>query len=100
MTTAAIPWFRELYDEILAYRRHTLFYDVLTPWIEKAKRAVTNFGRFRTGSLHDPTDEDAQFAMGNLYALSRVNNLLLLPLQNKPAESKRAPVSLDEYETP
>ena len=46
MTTASIPWFRELYNDILAYRRHTLFYDVLSPWIEKSKTAITHLDPF------------------------------------------------------
>ena len=41
----------------------------------------------------------AQFAMWNLYALSRVNDLLLLSFQCNPADSTIASVSLDEYET-
>jgi hypothetical protein len=98
MTTPTIPWFRELYDDILQYRGHTLFYDILNPWIEKAQPAVADLGRFETCSPYDRTDQAAQDAMWNLYALSRVNDLLLTSFQNGAAESKIAPVSLDEYE--
>jgi hypothetical protein len=85
-------------DDILQYRRHTLFSDVLNPWIEKAQLALTDLDRFRTCSPFDRTDEPAQNAMWNLYALSRVNDLLLASFQTGAAESKIAPVSLDEYE--
>jgi hypothetical protein len=98
MTTPTIPWFRELYDDILQYRRHSLYYDVLNPWIEKAQLAITDFTRFRTCSPYDRTDQGAQEAMWNLYALSRVNELLLLSFQEGAGESKIAHVTFDEYE--
>jgi hypothetical protein len=96
--TQTIPWFRELHNDILHYRRHSLFYDVLIPWIERAQLAITDLGRFRTCSLYDHTDEAAQDSMWNLYALSRVNDLLLMSFQGGAAEGKIATVSLDEYE--
>ena len=35
--TRATPWFRELYDNIFLYRRNSLFYDVLNPWIRNGE---------------------------------------------------------------
>jgi hypothetical protein len=98
MATPAIPWFRELYDDILQYRRHSLFYDVLNPWIEKAQFALAELSRFRTCSPYDCTDESAQDAMWNLYALSRVNDLLLMSFQPGEAASKIPTLTLDEYD--
>jgi hypothetical protein len=95
---AAIPPFRELYDTILSYRGHSLFYDVLNPSIENTLPAVTGLRRFSTWRPYDHTDVAAQNAMWNLYALSRVNDLLLMSFQKRAAESKLAPVSLGEYE--
>ena len=92
------PWFRELYDDILGYRRHSLFYDALAPWIEKAPAAIAELERFRKSSPHDRNDQTAQAAMWNLYALSRVNDLLLMSFQTREAENRIASVSLDEYE--
>jgi hypothetical protein len=43
------------------------------------------------------TDKAAQDAMGNLYALNRMNDLLLMSFQREAGEAKIAPVSLDEY---
>ena len=93
MSAPAIPWFREIYDDILQYRRHTLFYDVLNPWVEKAQAAIADLSRFRTGSPYDRTDQAAQDAMWNLYALSRVNDLLLMSFQKPTADNKIATVS-------
>jgi hypothetical protein len=98
MTTPAIPYFRDLHDDILQYRRHSLFYDLLSAWVEKAQMAISDFARFRTWSPYDRKDVAAQEAMWNLYALSRVNHLLLLPFQQGVTASKIATVSLDEYE--
>lgn len=91
-------WFRDLFDEILEYKRHTLFYEVLVPWIEKANIAIAELSRFRDRSPYDRRDEAAQAAMWNLYALSRVNDLLLGSFQSKPNDpSPKRQVTVDEY---
>jgi hypothetical protein len=98
MTTPAIPWFRELCDDITQYRRHLLFYDVLIPWIEKAQPAITDLARFKTFSPIARTDQDSLNAMWNLYALSRVNDLLLLPFQDENGKAYTGPtLNLAEY---
>lgn len=93
-----LPWFRQLFEEILQYRRHTLFHDVLTPWIDKGQPAFDDFGRFKRFSRFDRGDHDSQFTMWNLYALSRVNDVLLTAIQD---ESKKcytdAKLPLTEY---
>jgi len=91
-TSNDIAWFRKLYDDILDYRRWQLYYDVLTPWIQKSAAALKDADGFR--HRHDaPKDDDRWMVqMWNLYALSRVNDRLLLPFQatetrpwNRPA---------------
>ena len=67
MTADNVPWFRELYDELLDYNRPTPFQDVLTPWIERAQLAVADFARFQTPVAYDSKNEKAQFSMWNLY---------------------------------
>jgi hypothetical protein len=94
----AIPCFRELYDNIVEYRRHSLACDVLNRWIEMALEAINELKRFSVCSVYDHRDEAAQNAMWNLYALNRVNDLLLMSFQGGVDENKIAPVSLDEYE--
>jgi hypothetical protein len=95
---SAIPRFRELYYDILQYGRHSLACDVLKPWIEKAQQAISELKRFSVYSVYDHRDEAAQNAMWNLYALNRVNDLLLISFQRGVGKTKIAPVSLDEYE--
>lgn len=97
MATEDVPWFRALYDEILAYKRHTLFHDVLMPWTERARVAVRAMARFRTPVVYDPKDEEAQASMWNLYALGRVNDLLLMSFQSVNGDLKLATISDYEY---
>lgn len=98
MEDPELIWFRDLFDEILEYKRHTLFYDVLLPWIEKANIAIAELSRFRHHSAYDHRDEAAQAAMWNLYALSRVNDVLLGSFQSKPNDpSPKRQVAAEEY---
>src|ERR1700678_1345953 len=90
----ALPCFRELYDSIVEYRWHSLACDVLNPWIEKALQAINELKRFSVCSIYDHRDEAVQNAMWNLYALNRVNDLLLMSFQAGVGENKIAPVSL------
>lgn len=99
MATGDIPWFRALYDEILAYKRHTLFHDVLIPWTERARTAVADLARFQSPVVYDPKDEESQSSMWNLYALSRVNDLLLMSFQSSDSEGKLPAISHYEYQS-
>jgi hypothetical protein len=77
-----IPWFRELYQSVLDFRRHDLYESVLLPWVEKAQIAVANLAQFKTATRFDPKNEKFWPLDWNLYALSRVSDFLLLPFQN------------------
>lgn len=96
MTDIEIPNFRDLYDEVLSYRRHALFEDVLLPWVGKAESAIDALMPFKSYAPYTPNVESSQDAMWNLYALSRVNDLLLLSFQEP--ESNIAKVSAHEYQ--
>ena len=96
--TPTIPWFRDLYDSILEYEGEALFADVLAPWVEQGRPAMQDLRRFQSLAPYDRTDGAAQFAMWNLYALSRVNDMLLPAF--RPDETptwSRAPVTQAEY---
>lgn len=98
MATSPIPCFRDLYEEINKYRRHLLFWDVLNPWIEKARPAITELSRFKQLSTFDTPYQAAFTSMWNLYALSRVNDRLLLPFQEETKPDRFiAKVTLAEY---
>lgn len=99
MATEDVPWFRALYDEILAYKRHSLFHDVLVPWTERAQVAVADLARFQAPVLYDPKDEESQSSMWNLYALSRVNDLLLISFQSNDVEDRLPAISHYEYQS-
>ena len=100
MHTPDLPWFRELFDEIVKYKRHTLFWDVLTPWIEKSQPAILYLNRWRTFSPVDSTSVFECDAMSNLYALNRVNDLLLRSFQGENNTAYSGPkLTQDEYAT-
>lgn len=97
--SAESPSFRELFDEIGEYRGHALFANVLAPWIDNARRAVSDCARFKSPIQLDRQDNDARLAMWNLYALSRVNDRLLVPFQ--PSDQPTHPeqqLRLQEYQ--
>ncbi len=91
-------WFRELYDDVLHYKRHALFYDVLTPWIEKAQAAMSELGRFKTSAPFDSRDDAALAAMWNMYALGRANDLLLRSFQKGVTERRDPALHREQYE--
>lgn len=98
MATSETPWFRELYDEILQYERQSLFDDILKPWIKKAEAAMVDLARFKVFSRDRSQSDAERFSMWNLYALGRVNDLLLMSFQG--TENQQTPVpqlQLQEY---
>lgn len=98
MKEAEVPWFRDLYQEINSYCGNALFHEVLCRWIDKGQTATAAFRHFASPTPYDPTDEAAQFSMWNLYALSRVNDLLLASFQ-QAVDGTIPTVTLCEYET-
>jgi len=98
MATPAIPWFRDLYEEILEYEGLSLYEHVLGPWIEKAQAAMVDMGRFKSNRPLDRNDEAALDAIWNLYALGRVNDLLLMSIQDNRENNSFPFLSLNEYE--
>jgi hypothetical protein len=91
---------RELFDRLPARaseRYGGIWNDLLLPWLEAQNGALCapeNF-KSRTASqyLHHPDE------LYDLYVLSRINDLLLLPLQRGPGfKCKFADISLSQYE--
>lgn len=93
-TEQNIPWFRELYDTLLAYRGPHVSWDVLQPWLPKAKLAVSDMDRFRHPFDPQEKGDDWVYARWNLYALGRVIDLLLLRLQSQTNKDR---LSLEQY---
>lgn len=98
MAAPEIPWFRSLYDEILAYEGSSLYCDVLSRWIEKAQAAMFELARFKLDSALAPNDETSPSSMWNLYALNRVNDLLLLSFRENREQPPFLLLSVNEYE--
>jgi len=71
-------YFRDLFNELNAYRGYAIYHDVFVPWIDRAREALEECRQFREPTPFDPRDESACMAMWNLYALNRVNDYLLM----------------------
>jgi len=93
-----IPRFRELHDLLIGYKGNRLYEAVLQPWSEKAQVAVSGVDRFRTMSRYDTKSDEFLLPIWNLYALSRVNDFLLLSFQNDERGNWTGPqVSEEQY---
>jgi hypothetical protein len=75
-----IPWFRELYEGLLTYEGDRPYRDVLLPWQNKADQAMSVLNNYGDRQTRPLLQEDNIY-IWNLYALSRVSDLLLLPFQ-------------------
>src|SRR5262249_8093603 len=85
--------FCELYDRILSYKDEALFHDVLEPAIPFAHHRLQRRRHIRDMSP-SLTNEDAW----DLYALSRVNAVLLHPFQpQRRQQVNHPPLPLDDY---
>jgi hypothetical protein len=75
------PLFRELYHLLQDYNGHSLYWDVLYPWLPKAQQAIAELEpyllRNSSANPYPVTDED----LWQWYALSRINDYLLIGFQ-------------------
>jgi len=100
VTGQETPWFRELYDRLMEYARRDCYGDVLLSWLPKARDAVSHLSEFRQFFLPTVKTDDFRFSLWNLYALSRVNDFLLLPFQHGGNEAWKGPqVTPEQYVT-
>lgn len=74
--------FRELCHEIWNYRGGVLFDDILAHWVGRSRAAVAALGELREARPYNMAIPDHRANMWNLYALSRVNDILLLAFQD------------------
>ena len=84
MHTSQAPY-RELFEAIASYRGTNLYADLLQPWCVNAiavKAWLNNFAANSRSSIPNASIED----LWQLYALSRVNDLLLSRLRNENVE--------------
>lgn len=97
--SAESAWFRELYHETFDHEGPSLYDELLGPWTEKAQSAMEECARFKRPFIIERGDEESQWVDWNLYALNRVNDLLLLQFQEPLYDKSRIePTSRDEYE--
>jgi hypothetical protein len=97
--------FRELFDEIHAWDRRgiSLFWSVLEPWVRNNANAVAWLGEFASHD-GDPVPVANIDELVELYALSRVSDILLVNFQahylhDRRLLSKRFRLTVEEYAT-
>ncbi|WP_406200583.1 hypothetical protein OH807_19755 [Kitasatospora sp. NBC_01560] len=81
---------RELYEALLRHEGGTAYRDVVVPWLDRA--AAGHRSRLARAAGYRPwwREEDGRALLEELYALSRVADLLLLAFQ-PPADGPEAP---------
>ena len=91
----------KLYKTLLAYQGKDLYAEVLSHWLAESSAEIDWLKKFSAQS-NAPVPEADQETLWRLYALSRVNDLLLLIFQPKDAHSSDwlgPTISRDEYRT-
>jgi len=80
----SIPWFIELYFDLLKYEGALPFEEVIQPWRPKAEQATAALEQYKQMNFrtypYEVKDED----LWRWYALSRVNDYLLMSFQTRP----------------
>lgn len=121
MNDVDMPSFRTLYHELkeYTYRGSRAYEDVLRPWLPNALKAMSVLSQFgdpamrawREGDPEHPDpcnggDRNYLGSLERLYALSRVNDLLLISFEPEPSQPVRvyglspvAGVTADKYLT-
>lgn len=97
MHTSQAPY-RELFDAIVSYQGTNLYADLLQPWCVNSiavKAWLNNFAANSRSSIPNASIED----LWQLYALSRVNDLLISRLRNENAQiaSTEVEISTSNY---
>lgn len=91
----------KLYKALLAYQGKDLYAEVLSHWLAESTAEIDWLKKLSAQS-NTPLPEADQETLWRLYALSRVNDLLLLIFQAKDAHSNDwpgPPISGEEYRT-
>lgn len=88
-----IPSFRALYHELEEYRGSSAYEDVVQPWLPNARQAMAVLSRYGDAATRDSYVElcsggepSYYSCLERLYALSRVNDLLLIRFEPQPTE--------------
>jgi hypothetical protein len=98
MHSVQVPY-RQLFESLLAYQGRSVYIDLLTPWLTAnadERDWLRSFASRPANPIPPAQDED----LWRLYALSRVDQLLLLHFQGGKADGsgwQAPPISYDEY---
>lgn len=93
----SIPNFRELYENLLRYEGENLYQEVLISWQDKADQIMRHLKAYGNVEAENWNTKGILEDLWDLYALSRVSDILLLPFQTGSDDSKwTPPISLQE----
>jgi hypothetical protein len=95
------PCYRDLYDLMINYEGTTLHESILAPWVAPLAGRESRWLRSLALRQGDPVPAADRHELEQLYALSRVNELLLYGLQPPPRDGREKwtgpPVTLQQY---
>jgi hypothetical protein len=83
--------FRELYEELVDYDGEREYQDVLLPWQDRASRAMDVLKIYGDHQARHFPEENIYEHLWDLYALSRISDVLLLPFQQGSYDSSTWP---------
>ncbi|HKQ72985.1 MAG TPA: hypothetical protein VJ810_04600 [Blastocatellia bacterium] len=86
-----LPDFRELYEQLLEYEGPSAYQDVLLPWQEKADQTMSVLKKYGEIQARLIPIKDIYQHLSDLYALSRVGDILLLPFQKGDCDGRSWP---------
>lgn len=91
------PWFRLLYKELADYDGQSVSQDVLAPWLPKARRALDGLQPYRRMNTPRNQYDIIIDDLWQWYALSRVNDYLLVNFQAAPDFYAAPPRQADQW---
>lgn len=107
-----VEWFSELYHALYGYEGEHPYQDILLPWMGKAMQNMAVLQKYGNLEAMKWREKDIEVDLWNLYALSRISDLLLLAFQESHGEYdydveimkrvtglplRRPKIQLDEY---
>lgn len=84
----SIPDFRKLYEQLLQSESDRPYQDVLLPWQDEADQAMSVLQVYGEDQARHLSGENIVGHLWDLYALSRVSDVLLLPFQQNNRDGR------------
>ena len=91
-------WWGDLYFAVSENESNSLYDDVILPWLSTSGDIMQLLTSVRNLSETPTDEEEKQFVLWDLYALSRINDFFLLPFQNSDLNRwEGSSISMEQY---